>query len=309
MTAPHKPQFIVLCGPTGVGKSRVPKEIFKLEDKDYTKIEIDTLVVQNQLYISTIYTINKLDENLIVNTITGKNPKTRQLLTNLFNILYLNVKNNVIPCVKNDPKTENITCSQLHDKLLAEAINEKKTIVLEINGDKDFSWLFIDTNDNGLFTNKHRRIIRKKYQTTICYLSHNYITLLESNKKRFLDNIKECVPKSCSARLGNFLLPNIYHKTISSIFKVYDDLLKLNFFKNNNIAVSFYERTKENNYLKLEDFDKYKESFKLTIVPSLPLGNKESLHAIISKGFRKSRRKPKKQNPKSKTQKVKSKNI
>jgi ABC-type polar amino acid transport system ATPase subunit len=81
----ERPQFIVLCGPTGVGKSMVPQQIFKLEERDYTKIEIDSLVVQNQLYTNTIFTINKLDKNLIVNTIKGKDIKKRKLLTDLFN--------------------------------------------------------------------------------------------------------------------------------------------------------------------------------------------------------------------------------
>jgi hypothetical protein len=133
---------------------------------------------------------------------------------------------------------------------------------LEINGDKDFKWLFKDTKKiEDLFTNEHRGIIRNEYKTTIFYLSHNYKKLLESNKTRFLQNIKDCVPKSCSARLGNFLLPDIYRKTINGIFTVYAELSI--FFQENNIAVRFYERTDGNNYLKLEDFEKYKESFKL----------------------------------------------
>jgi hypothetical protein len=265
----ERPQFIVLCGPTGVGKSMVPQQIFKLEERDYTKIEIDSLVVQNQLYTNTIFTINNLDKNLIVNTIKGKDIKKRKLLTDLFNELYSNVKNNITPCVKYDTETQKydtetqkFTCSQLHDYLLAKAIIGRKTIVLEINGDKDFKWLFKDTKKiEDLFTNEHRGIIRNEYKTTIFYLSHNYKKLLESNKTRFLQNIKDCVPKSCIARLGNFLLPDIYRKTINGIFTVYAELS--NFFQENNIAVRFYERTDGNNYLKLEDFEKYKESFKL----------------------------------------------
>jgi Cdc6-like AAA superfamily ATPase len=106
-----KPRFIVLCGPTGVGKSMVPEQVFNLKKEDFTKIEIDSLVVQNQLYISTIYTINKLSPKLISTTINEEDTNQHNLLTNLFNTLYFNVKNNIIPCLENDPKKEKITCS------------------------------------------------------------------------------------------------------------------------------------------------------------------------------------------------------
>jgi ATP-dependent protease HslVU (ClpYQ) ATPase subunit len=280
----RKPKFIVLCGPTGVGKSMVPKNIFKLNKEDFIKIEIDSLVVQNKLYTNTIFTINQLDKNLIVNTINGKDKEKRKLLTDLFNVLYLNVKNNIIPCVKYDsddsetqrydPETQNLTCSKLHDYLLAKAINEGKTIVLEINGDKTFKWLFENVEDveeieeidkTEPFRNKHRNIIREKYDTTIFYLSYNYKKLLESNKTRFLKDIKACGLQSCIARLGNFLLPDIYRKTINGIFTVHNDLLQ--FFKDNNITVRFCERNDgrkdDNNYNELKNFEEYKKSFEL----------------------------------------------
>jgi ATP-dependent protease HslVU (ClpYQ) ATPase subunit len=49
-TSENKPKFIVLCGPTGVGKSLVPANIFGLirEGIDFIKIEIDSLIVQNE---------------------------------------------------------------------------------------------------------------------------------------------------------------------------------------------------------------------------------------------------------------------
>jgi hypothetical protein len=230
--------------------------------------------VQNQLYISTVYTINQLDPTLIERTITEKDKNQHNLLTNLFNTLYFNVKNNIIPCLENDGKKEKITCSQLHDKMLGEAINKRKTIVLEINGDKPFHWLFKDSKMKGdLFTDKHRKILRENYKKTICYLSHDYLSLLDSNKKRFKDNIKECNLEKCVARLGNFLLPKVYYETISNIFNVYEKLLDRNFFKDYNIEVLFYERVldekvsnEKNNiytYSKLSNFEAYKDSFQL----------------------------------------------
>ncbi len=268
-----KPEFIVLCGPTGVGKSAAPKQIFNLQKDKFTKIEIDSLVVQNQLYISTVYTINQLDPTLIKRTITEKDKTKHKLLTDLFNTLYFNVKNNIIPCLE-DSKKEKITCSQLHDKMLGDAISKKITIVLEINGDKPFNWLFEDSEMIGdLFTDEHRKILRENYKKTICYLSHDSKKLLDSNKKRFQTDIQDCNLEECIARLGNFLLPKVYYKTISNIFNVYEKLLDRNFFKDYNIEVLFYERVldkkvsnKKNKiytYSILSNFEAYKDSFQL----------------------------------------------
>jgi hypothetical protein len=313
------PRFIVLCGPTGVGKGKAPEQIFNLTSENYTKIEIDSLVVQNQLYISTIYTINKLDSNLIERTIDEKNKEQHQLLTDLFNTLYFNVKNNIIPCLESDLKKEKITCSQLHDKMLGDAISEKRTIVLEINGDKPFNWLFEDSKMIGdLFTDKHRKILRENYKKTICYLSHDYKSLLDSNKNRFKNDIKKCNLKECIARLGNFLLPDIYGKTISNIFKVYEELLSENVFK--NIEIVFYERVydKKNKtyiYSKLSDFQAYKNSFNLgdessekdIVQPSISLAPPPTPRGRHggSKKAKSKKQKSKKQKAKSKTQKSK----
>jgi hypothetical protein len=312
-----KPRFIVLCGPTGVGKSMVPEQIFKLQKEDFTKIEIDSLVVQNQLYISTIYTINKLDPKLISSTINEEDTNQHNLLTNLFNTLYFNVKNNIIPCLENDPKKEKITCSQLHDKMLGDAINKRKTIVLEINGDKPFYWLFKDSKMKGdLFTDEHRKILRESYKKTICYLSHDYVKLLESNKKRFKDDIQKCNLKECVARLGNFLLPKVYYKTIRNIFEVCEKLLSEKLLSEivfKDIEIVFYERVSDEKnktytYSKLSDFQAYKDSFHL-LDESSDKDNVQSSTSLVSpptlRGRHGGSKKAKPKKAKSKKQKAK----
>jgi hypothetical protein len=256
-----RPQFIIVCGPTGVGKSRVPKEIFNLDEKAYTKLEIDSLIETNTIYTNTISTIIKnLGKKLILKIINGQDKDKHILLTELFNQLYFNVKKNIIPCAKK----ESLTCEQLHDKRLAELLTKNKTIVFEINGDKDFRWLFVDSAINNiLFTNKHRKLLREHYDITICYLSHNYKSLLLSNKERFLESIDNCNTTSCNVRLGNFLLPKIYTKTIDNLFKLYNELLKTNFFETYQLKTIFIERTSKNEYLKLNTFKEYKNSFQL----------------------------------------------
>ena len=262
-----RPLFILLCGPTGVGKSKVPKEIFNLNTGAYTKIEIDSLIENNKIYTNSISNIIKsLGKDLILKIIKGQDKDKHLLLTELFNQLYFNVKKNIIPC----KKRENINCETLHDKNLASSISNNKTIVLEINGDKDFSWLFVNSsiNNKNIFNNKHRNILRKNYEIIVCYLSHNYKKLLASNKDRFLENIEKCNTNECSIRLGNFLLPKIYNETIYNIFKVYNELLKKRFLEKNNINIVFYERTSSNEYLKKTSFKEYQKSF--NIVKTIP---------------------------------------
>jgi hypothetical protein len=278
-TSEEKPKFIVLCGPTGVGKSRVPKEIFDLNEGAYTKIEIDSLIVQNKFYRTAIHNLIKLAGGLIKETIDGKaeDKKKKILLTNLFNQLYINVKKNIIPCL-DDQISTNITCDQLHDKKLYQAIDKKKPIVLEINGDKNFSWLLTDQQATGTgtgkikdysqFTNVHRKILRDSYDITFCYLSHPYAELVESNKSRFLEDMKNCEADEsrCQVRLGNFLLEGVYSDTIEAIFNTYEELNKAAFFEPPNIKVLFYKRKPGKpphggGYEKLPDFDTYKKSF------------------------------------------------
>ena len=274
-TSENKPKFIVLCGPTGVGKSRVPKEIFGLNQEAYTKIEIDSLIVQNKFYRTAIHNLIKLAGGLIKETIDGKAEDKKILLTNLFNQLYINVKKNIIPCL-DDQISTNITCDQLHDKKLYQAIDKKKPIVLEINGDKNFSWLLTDQQATGTgkikhysqFTNVHRKILRDSYDITFCYLSHPYAELVASNKSRFLEDMTNCEAdeSKCQVRLGNFLLEGVYNDTIEAIFNTYEDLSKAAFFEPPNIKVHFYKRKPGKpphggGYEILQDFDTYKESF------------------------------------------------
>jgi hypothetical protein len=329
-TRKKKPQFIVLCGPTGVGKSRVPKEIFGLNEEAYTKIEIDSLIVQNNFYRAAIHNLIKLAGGLIKETIDGKADDKKILLTNLFNQLYINVKKNIIPCL-DDQISTNITCDQLHDKMLNQAINKNKPIVLEINGDKDFSWLLTDqpaTNtgkikDYSEFTNEHRETLRDSYDITFCYLSHPYAELVASNKSRFLEDMTKCGAdeSECNVRLGNFLLEGVYNDTIKAIFNIYEKLSEAAFFSPPNITVLFYKRKPGKppdggGYEILQDFDTYKKSFD-SIAP-IRSPSDEGVSGVVNDGLLYDREKRytetetgtggrKKQKAKSKKQKEKTK--
>jgi hypothetical protein len=337
-TSEEKPKFIVLCGPTGVGKSKAPKAIFGLkeEGKDFTKIEIDSLIVQNEFYKKSINKLWQDKSKLILDTIDGNSVDEKQKLTDEFNRVYYEVKKNKIPCLddKNE-ETSKLNCEELHDKMLADAINRGVTIVLEINGNNNFDWLLKHDDKEAstvLFKNEHRAKLRTNYDIKICYLSHPYKSLLEANKRRFLTDIRSCNETRCDARLGNSLLINTYNTTVQGIYSVYQELLAENFFKKFNIDVRFYVRRivgEEHKYDRLLDFDRYKDSFGSFFLPqiqdehlglvsssfnwkSLPRDSRFDEIAHEGRGGRKSKKqkkkaKSKKQKAKSKKQKAKSK--
>jgi hypothetical protein len=333
-TSEEKPKFIVLCGPTGVGKSKAPKAIFGLkeEGKDFTKIEIDSLIVQNKFYKKSINKLWQDKGKLILDTIEQGSEADKQQLTDEFNRVYYEVKKFKIPCLddKNE-ETSKLNCEKLHDKMLADAINRGVTIVLEINGNNNFDWLLKHDDKEAstvLFKNEHREKLRTNYDIKICYLSHPYKSLLEANKSRFLKDIRSCNEDECNARLGNSLLINTYNTSVQGIYSVYQELLAENFFEKFNIDVSFYVRRivgKEHKYDRLLDFDRYKDSFGSFFLPqiqdehlglvsssfnwkSLPRDSRFDEIAHEGRGGRKKQKaKSKKQKAKSKKQKAKSK--
>jgi hypothetical protein len=126
-----------------------------------------------------------------------------------------------------------------------------------------------------------------------------------------MTNIKECVPESCIARLGNFLLPIKYRDTINNIFTVY--VKSLDFFEeflklgNNKFTIRFYKRTSDNNYEDLINFENYKESFELPQDEVEPRRWRVILtpHVKIGRGTQNQKAKPKTQKAKPKKQKAK----
>jgi len=331
-TSENKPKFIVLCGPTGVGKSRVPKEIFGLNEEAYTKIEIDSLIVQNKFYKESINKLWQDKGKLIQDTIDGDSVDAKQKLTEEFNDVYYYVKKFKVPCLddKNE-ETSKLNCENLHDKMLADAINRGVTIVLEINGNNNFDWLLKHDDKEEdkeastvLFKNEHREKLRTNYDIVICYLSHPYESLLEANKSRFLKDIRSCNKEECNARLGNSLLINTYNTSVRDIYKVYQLLFEEGFFKKFNIDVRFYVRTivgdifedgvlvgKEYRYDRLNNIRRYQQSFGTLLVPPIQderIGVSDSFKwSALPGDARNGGRKTKKQKAKSKKQKAKSK--
>jgi len=286
-----KKKFILLCGPTGVGKSRVPENVATLDRDSFEKIEKDEYVTESEFYRKIIsQIIEVLGEDTITGIINGTDKTKKKELTDLFNSIYFNASNNhLIPCRK---ESGDLTCAQLHDKELGEHINSNnKHIVLEINGDKDYSWLFYNTEEpivNQYFNKTHSEKLLKDYDIEIYYLSGEFEQLLKDNKDRFISSLNPCKQNKCETRLGNFLMDKIYLNTIINIFKTIDKL-KDTLFRNENITVYYFKRVGKT-YIPLNNKIQYYMSFKI----NSNLYKEELKDFVINGGKKSKKRKTKK---------------
>lgn len=285
-----KHKFILLCGPTGVGKTKVLEKVAKLKPEEIKKIEKDFYVTESNFYKTIIsQIIEVLGKYKIIEIINGGDTKKKKELTDLFNEIYFNASQNAITC---DTKFKDLNCAQLHDKKLGEQIIENnKHIVLEINGDKDYRWIFYNTEEpsnNPYFNKTHSEHLLKNYDIEIYYVSRDFNQLLEDNKDRFIKSLDTCDKKKCETRLGNFLMEEVYLNTIINIFRIIDKLKDTLFIKE-NIKVDYYNRLNDGNYKLLNNKIEYYMSFKINI----DLYNEELKNFVIN-GGKKSKKKQKK---------------
>ena len=258
-----KYKFILLCGPTGSGKGSVPEKLAELKPGEFKKIEKDEYVTESKFYKTIIsQIIEGLGIDKIIAIINGNDTKKKKDLTDLFNAIYFNASQNAITC---DTNFKDLNCAQLHDKKLGEQIKiNDKHIVLEINGDKDYSWIFYNTEEaskTSYFNKTHSEKLLKDYDIEIYYLSGDFNQLLDDNKDRFIRTLNTCNKDNCETRLGNFLMEEVYKNTIVEIFKTIDNL-KDTLFRNENIKVYYFKRVGKN-YIPLKDKYSYFMSFNI----------------------------------------------
>lgn len=214
--------FIILCGPTGVGKTGLlNKIVHDLNIGDYVKISIDDYIEQSKDYKTKINTLlNFFDENKqnaikkITQIVENNSIHKKKLLTDIFNNIYSSNKH------KSCKPASNLTCFEIHDHKLNDAIINKKNIFLELNGENDYTWFFGSNAfvDGGKYTKKAVEIlVSDEYKKIIVYCGTSYNALLRSNKVRFLDTLNKCINNVCNPRLGNFLLKNIYKNILNNI--------------------------------------------------------------------------------------------
>ena len=128
----------------------------------------------------------------------------------------------------------------------------------------------------------------ENYDIEIYYLSLNFDELIKSNKQRFLDDIESCSLHLCKTRLGNFLMEEVYKKTILNICIVINEL-KDTLFNKKNVNVFYYKRI-DRTYINLQTMNSYFYSFDISDLSYLG----ELRTAILKGGKKKKKRKTKK---------------
>lgn len=286
-----RPIFIILLGPTGVGKTNIVKAAYP-NYQTAAKIEKDKYITDSWTYNSKIHSlVSEIGKEEIKRIIESGNDDKKKKLTEKFNNIYF--ETNREECY--DTK---LSCSDYHDKKLTDEISKKNNVILEINGDKSFKWLFDSTTateDDTIYGNDIRRILKNDYDIKLLYLSSNYNSLLESNKTRFLEGLKKCNYHSCGIRLANFLLENTYKEIIKNIFKIHEEFPKDEY---RNIERVYWNRTRDK-YTQLNSFDDYKSSFDLP--PNLET-IKEEVKEEYSSGRKRNTRKKNRTTKKNKRQ-------
>ena len=242
---PVKPVFIILLGPTGVGKTEVLSTAYQSKYRGAVKIEKDKYITDQKLYNESVYNLvyNKSKEKII--RIIENGTKDEKIeLTDEFNKIYHKTNNSICYNIAE-------TCYGYHDDKLTKKILQKRNIVLEMNGANNFEWVF-NMNDT-------KDILNNEYDIKLLYLSSDYNKLLMDNKKRFLKGLEACNEKDCRVRLTNFLLEDIYKRTIINIFETHESFPIDNY---PNIERVYWRRNNDQ-YIKLNNFEEYKKSFNL----------------------------------------------
>lgn len=245
--------FIILLGPTGVGKTDLLKKIANdMSIKDYVKIGIDDYIEESNIFNKKILTflhlINdniKISINKITSIINGNSKTRKELITDIFNNIYYSSKNdNCMPVSK-------LVCNNIHDKDINKYVIQEKNIFLELNGENDFTWFFGSDKfiEGGYYTKKAVNILNTKYKKIIVYCGTKYEDLIISNQNRFINNLNKCTNVKCNARLGNFLIESKYSKILKNIIlRLKNDYHKLvNKYK---CKIMIYKR-ENNSYSKI----------------------------------------------------------
>lgn len=221
--------FIITCGPTGAGKSKISELVGNLFPKyltyeDYEHILIDDIVVKHPCYkekvntyfneeiieqlnkIKTDFDKSKLSNNNTSEFLNAAKDESVTLTNSIekLNGIYSNIRYKIQcdnfseTCSKLERKGKIINCEQVNDEKLLTALGKKdkegktsiKPIILEIVGDKPFDWLFQEQFEfNTYMTDRDIKIVG---------FFANYQDLINRNKTRAVNDIKKYIIKDDS---------------------------------------------------------------------------------------------------------------
>ena len=230
MDMSEKPYIVVTLGPTGSGKSGLIKNIIEYLglSKEYVKILVDDIVENNQNYKDRILSIMedvsqqcKSEKYHCEDSTCDKCDSAKYYLNPSdgliakFNAAYFDIRKST----KCDPYSK-LTCDDINDKNLMEAILNRQNIVFEATGVSIPSWLLSAPyiNDN--------------YTIIFAYSIVTYDKLIERNIARTLQSIttfQQDVTKNPGPRLPELrhdIFKNIVQQTKEILIDLYNSCIR-----------------------------------------------------------------------------------
>lgn len=229
-----KPVLIIKAGPTGCGKSSIPKwlcESYSIVCQDYVNISIDDVVEENikyKEYVNDTFTKHSITEKSSNDDLQVfvNNDNVKKDFCDAYHLVRMNTttrcdgddtKYNINACGNGTIKE---TCDDYLDKLIRESANNKKNIVLETTGEYPVDWLFVyDKQNNPPF------IIKDNYNIIYVYSVVDLDTLLERNKNRSIKQIKDYFENKKNAPRVTDTNPEKFIKKYKNILKRIKELL------------------------------------------------------------------------------------
>ncbi len=184
------PFFIITAGATGSGKTKLIDKTFKalgISSKGHVKILVDDLIENNKIYKLKIKLIIKKINKLCKNNIQCENDKyqnpDKTLLDDFSKAYYTVRKSKNCSLYMNHirPKgyTRNLTCDELNDLNLKQAISTRKNIILEFTGSYIPKWIL------------SKQWLGDYFNVIFSYTIVSNDILIERNKTRTINSINE----------------------------------------------------------------------------------------------------------------------
>ena len=265
------PYFVITAGVTGAGKTSLIDETVKYLNitEPYVKILVDDLVENDSRYKTLIndiikdvlYECSKTDEDIsICEQNTYNNPSDG--LYKRFSDAYYSTRTST-GC-----NGEPLTCDDLNDVKLIDAIKNNNNIVFEMTGSYIPTWVLNPT------------WIPSHYIIIMTYSLVSLGNLIKRNKSRAYDTIQ-------TFKRNNALpaprLPNVSREIIvKTALQIYDVLLNL---YDSCILTHDTEICGERKIDQLLLFDNNEKSFQLKFDSTIQTLNKEDFNELISQSF------------------------
>lgn len=196
----ESPVLLITLGPTGSGKSSIPKKvagILGLSNPEFVEVLIDNLVENHPTYKSDVKKFidarrqkykeqhpGLSDDEINTNLINKFTSEDIDNTIEFFNNTYYKTRNEV-NCTQTNTNSDNIiTCNRKNDSIFKDAMDAGKNVVFETTGESYPNWIF---------TTYKQQIIASKYQIVFAMNVVEICDLIQRNYNRAKHSLEEFI--------------------------------------------------------------------------------------------------------------------